>query len=73
MFDSATINIPCPECSRKTSKTIGWIKSHNSMTCSGCGASITLDKKDLLRGLQQVDKSIQRFSKAISKTITIKL
>lgn len=58
VFDKGKIPIPCPECSKKTTKTIAWIKSHAELTCSGCGAVIHLKKDELIAGLKKAEKSI---------------
>ncbi|TIV38923.1 MAG: hypothetical protein E5V91_12305 [Mesorhizobium sp.] len=66
MFDNAEIEIPCPKCRHKTSKTIAWIKAHSDFVCAGCGVTIALEKKKLLAGLDDVDKSLAKFRKTLS-------
>lgn len=68
-FDSTEIEIPCEGCRRKTKKSIGWIKSHNKLTCS-CGAEITLDTRQFKGELAKVERSLsslQRFSKKLNE------
>ena len=60
MFDDQSLDIPCPRCSRKTAKTIRWLKTHDHFTCR-CGSRIELDKDDLLRELKDVEKAIRDF------------
>ncbi|AXQ93185.1 hypothetical protein D0Z66_04775 [Cereibacter sphaeroides] len=59
MFDKQSLDIPCPNCGKKTKKTVGWIKTHDSFTCSGCARDISLDKKDLVSGLKAAEKSMK--------------
>ncbi len=65
-FNSATINIPCPKCGRKTAKTIGWIKSNGSYVC-GCGSTINLDKDQFVRGIGAAERSVDDFKRKISR------
>nr|WP_314094226.1 hypothetical protein [uncultured Shinella sp.] len=67
MFDSKKIAVPCPKCGNKTEKTIGWVKSHDSFACGGCGETISIDKEKLLSGLDEAEKSIAKFRKSIAR------
>lgn len=67
MFEKAEIGIPCPKCSHKTNKTIAWIKSHDDFVCAGCGTTIVLEKKKLLAGLKEVDKSVAELKKTLGR------
>ena len=64
IFDSGEIPIPCPECRKKATKTIAWIKAHSELTCAGCGAVIHLKKDELLSGLKKAEKSIADLDRA---------
>ncbi|MER9188634.1 hypothetical protein [Mesorhizobium australicum] len=65
MFEKAEIGIPCPKCRHKTNKTIAWIKAHHEMVCAGCGSTIGLEKKELISGLDKVDKSVAELRKTL--------
>jgi hypothetical protein len=58
MFDDAEIEIPCPGCEYKTKKAISWIKANDAFVCSGCGATVRLNRDKLLGGLGKLDQSI---------------
>ena len=42
-FDNRSIEIPCPKCSHKVKKTIGWLKRNNKMICASCGVASVLE------------------------------
>ena len=65
MFEKAEIGVPCPECGHETNKTIAWLKSHNEMTCGGCGKTVAVDSKGLLAGLQKADDALAKFRKSL--------
>lgn len=58
------IEIPCPQCRRKTAKTIGWIKSNRHFTCI-CGTAIELDKAQFTREIASVEKALNDFGKKL--------
>ena len=63
-LDSTEIEIPCENCSRKTKKSIGWIKSHKDFTCS-CGTKITLDASQFKTEIAKVEKSFAALQKTL--------
>jgi hypothetical protein len=65
MFDSVEIGIPCPKCGQKTQKTIAWIKANDTFACDGCAAIIRIDRDELLRGLNEIDKSVDDLKRQI--------
>ncbi len=65
MFDARTITIPCPNCGQQTDKTIGWIKNHDDFICPGCDRTLTLDKEDLLSGLDAAQKALDGLTKSL--------
>lgn len=67
IFDTQSIDIPCPKCGTKHSKLIGWIKANSHIAC-GCGVSIKLEKDGLISELAKVDRSLA----SIPRNITIK-
>jgi len=66
LFDSAEIDIPCPQCGHKTKKTVGWIKTHHHHVC-GCGFRVDLDADELLAGLGQVGKTLDNLRRTVGK------
>lgn len=56
LFDDQSIDIPCPECRKKTARTVAQIKRQPKLTCSGCGGVIDIDAKELLRELDKAEK-----------------
>ncbi len=66
LLDSAELQIPCEKCGRKTKKSIGWIKSHNRLTC-GCGAEIVLDASQFKTEIAKVERSLSSLQGAFKK------
>lgn len=64
-FDKGEIPISCPQCRKKVTKTIAWIKTHSELTCAGCGDVIHLKKDELLAGLKKVEKSIDDLARKL--------
>jgi len=56
--ESATIDIPCPKCQHKTTKSIGWLKANSQFTCE-CGVVVVLQHEELLEGLAEIDARIE--------------
>lgn len=63
-LDSQEIEIPCKNCSRKTKKSIGWIKSHKDFTCA-CGTHITLDASQFKSEIAKVERSLASLQKTL--------
>jgi hypothetical protein len=63
-LDSTEIEIPCENCSSKTKKSIGWIKSHKEFTCA-CGTKITLDASQFKSEIAKVEKSFADLQKTL--------
>lgn len=41
-LDGKLIEVCCPNCRYKSRKTVGWLRTHNEMTCISCGTRVTL-------------------------------
>ena len=68
-LDSQKLGIPCPTCSKKTEKTIGWIKTHDHFTCR-CGGVVTLDSdevREIRRGVREAEGDVADLSKFIKR------
>lgn len=68
VFDSQSINIPCPNCPTRHSKTVGWIKTNSKLVCR-CGTTISIDKRQFIGEIAKAEKMLDSFP----KKITIKL
>ena len=66
LFDDGIIEVPCPKCSKKHKKTIGWLRSHREIACS-CGVGIVLDHAQFKRDLKGVDDAWGRVKDTLSK------
>jgi hypothetical protein len=64
-FDRQSIDICCPKCGQKHSKTIGWLKSHRDIACR-CGSNIHLDLKDFLGPLKKAEGAIDSLPREIN-------
>lgn len=58
-LDDVAIDIPCPNCGCKHSKTIGWINRNSLIRCRGCGISVRLDVSQLRQEMRKIDKSFK--------------
>ncbi|WP_051052578.1 hypothetical protein [Bradyrhizobium liaoningense] len=69
LFDSQSIDIPCPGCGHKTKKTIAWIRAHHRYTCAGfgCGKDIVLERDKLLAGIDKASRSLDKFKRSLSR------
>jgi predicted RNA-binding Zn-ribbon protein involved in translation (DUF1610 family) len=67
MFETAQIDIPCPNCGAKTKKTVGWLKAYDDVVCSGCGANIKIDKSKFTAPLRDLDKGIENIKRAFKR------
>ena len=62
-FDTnKSLDLTCPKCSHKFSKTIGSINREKQFPCPGCG-NVTFDAEKLIRGLQDAEKSIDQLAR----------
>lgn len=68
LFDNQAIDIPCPKCSKKHSKTVGWLKSNRQISCS-CGVEFRLDPHKLLGVFKKAERDLAQ----MPGKITIKL
>lgn len=67
MFDKHTLDIACPQCGHSTRQTIGWVKANDAFTCGKCKAIVSLDKEDLLAGLDSAQESIDSLRDTIRR------
>jgi transcription elongation factor Elf1 len=64
-LDSATIDIPCPHCGKKSSETIRRLKTVDKLTCCHCHASFELDASDMRRQIAQVENQLAQLSRKL--------
>lgn len=67
MFDTASIDIPCPGCGHKTAQKFGWLKTHDQFTCAGCGNTVTVETEQFRSALKRVDKAIADLTRHFGK------
>ncbi len=65
-FDNEEIDIQCENCSRKTKKTIGWIKCNKVLNCT-CGTTISLETDQFKRELKKIVSDLERTFKNFGK------
>ena len=66
-FDTnKALDLTCPECSHKFSKTIGSINREKRFPCPGCG-KVTFDAKGLIKGLEDAEKSVDKLARDIKR------
>ena len=59
-IDSQTVEIPCSACGKKSSQTIGRLKTNPDITCS-CGAVTHVDTSHLSKDIAKAEKSLSDF------------
>ncbi len=67
ILDSAEIGVPCPGCGHETKKSVGWLRSHDELVCSGCGETIRLDDEGFRAGLDSADKAMGDFKRNLAR------
>lgn len=73
-FDGAELSIPCLKCGAEAKKTIAWLKANDRLTCAACGITINLDTSELMRGLDEADRTLRDFKRSMqSAAVTLKL
>lgn len=66
MFANAEIEIPCSNCSRKTKKTVAWLKNNKALVC-GCGTRIEIDASQFNREMKKVQKSVDDLKRTLKR------
>lgn len=64
-LDGAKITLPCPQCGKKTRKSVGWLRDHPTFSCSGCSA--VFDTKQFARDIERANKIIADFIRKLGK------
>lgn len=67
MFDSASIDIPCPKCGKEAKKTVAWLKGHREITCAGCGVTFEVDSTKFEKDLRAAEKQLAEFKRKLSR------
>jgi transcription elongation factor Elf1 len=66
-LDSATVELPCPHCGKKSAETIGALKTKTNLTCRHCRGSFSLDASDLRREVAQAEKSLTQLRRTLAR------
>jgi uncharacterized Zn finger protein len=67
MLDSQSIEIPCPNCSRKRSETIGKIKTNPTLRCVSCGKEFKVDARQFTTEFAKVEKALADLQRTIGR------
>ena len=65
-LDRHELDIPCPSCSQKTTRSIGGLKREPAFTCA-CGARITVDSTQLQEAERRINQSIEQMFKGFGR------
>lgn len=57
-ISSHTIEIPCPHCAQKISKTVIQLKTLDHLTCPRCSSVIHLDKAHMRREIAKLQSAV---------------
>jgi predicted RNA-binding Zn-ribbon protein involved in translation (DUF1610 family) len=66
-FDSHAVELRCPDCGRRISKTIGWLKLRRSLNCPSCGTLMKIDKESLLADVAKAEQALADLRKYLGK------
>ena len=66
-----SLDLTCPECSHKFSKTIGSINLEMLFLCPGCG-NVMFDADDLIRGLKDAENAVDKLAREIKLAREVK-
>ena len=67
VFDSHTIEIPCPHCSHKASQTVGRLKLNPNLTCNACRQSFKVNANELRVAIQKIEKALADTKRSLSR------
>ncbi len=60
MFENEGVEIPCPKCGQKIAQRLGDLtrQDDHQLDCPGCGAAIRLDTKELRKGIEATEQTL---------------
>lgn len=64
LLDNQEIKFACPQCGNEVRETFGKLRAHPYVSCSGCGADITVQGDELQRIAEAFDKTVREISAA---------
>lgn len=64
-----SVDLPCPNCGKKTSKTLGWLEDHDTFPCPACSTDITVSREQVRR----IRDELAKLSKAASRKLGLKI
>ena len=71
LLGDPSLPIHCPKCGHESTEKLSRLKASPKLICSACGTTIRIDAKQLKEGLASVEKSLDDFRKAISKSFKL--
>lgn len=66
ILESAVIDITCPTCRRKISKSVRQLKAEKNLTCR-CGQVIDLAESDFARQIRDAEKALANLGNTLGK------
>jgi hypothetical protein len=66
LYGDTSIDIPCPKCGMKHSKTFAWIKANERIDCK-CGTTMILDKDKLFDELNKAQQMRAQLKRGLSR------
>lgn len=67
VLDKQKLGMPCPDCGKKLSKSIGWLKTHDDLVCA-CGGIVSLKSKEVRGVILKAEKELADFARDLIKT-----
>lgn len=65
LFSNESAELTCPSCRRKFKESFGRLKNSPTVNCPGCHQAIKIEASDFKRGLDNVQREIDKIDDLI--------
>lgn len=62
-LDGEKIDVPCPQCRKKLTDTIGALRRKPDRHCGGCGVDFSIDTQQLDKDVRELNRSLDKLFK----------
>jgi endogenous inhibitor of DNA gyrase (YacG/DUF329 family) len=66
-LDQAKLDLPCPNCKRKLTQTIGRLKNNPTIRCPGCQTDIKIEASQLRAAIARIDASLKKLGDSFKR------
>lgn len=64
-LDDQTIELTCPNCSRKLKERIGKLKTNPKLTCTKCSSGINIDANYMRSEVAKVEQALAKLQRTL--------